>query len=252
MINNEPPESIPVSNVVRERYDELYRGLSESFSPERAAELAVGGEFFSTGALEYYLLKAHGLDPEKMVVDIGCGTGRLAYQLRQREHKRYAGFDIAAAAVSYARALCADPTWTFGVTQGLGIDVPDNAADFACFFSVFTHITHEHSYLYLKEAKRLLRPGGLVIFSFLEFRIPSHWTQFESAVRSFGTNSVPNVFLDRDGIGRFAAYLDLEVVELLDGDKPTIPLDEEIAYANGEKFVGRGMLGQSIGVLRKR
>ena len=34
-----------------------------------------------------------------------------------------------------------------------------------CAFSVFTHIEHEDSYLYLEEALRIVRPGGRFVFS---------------------------------------------------------------------------------------
>lgn len=237
---------------LRDRYDQHYAALTNRHEATQAAHLAVGGDFVSVGALEYYALKAHGLRPDHLVVDIGCGTGRLAVQLAERGHERYAGFDIMAPAVRYACEGCNRPDWEFGVTDGLCIPVPDSAADFACFFSVFTHVAHEHTYLYLEEARRLLRPGGLVVFTFLEFGIPSHWAQFESAVRGFGLNREPIVFLDRHAIGRFAEQLGYDVLALVDGDKPTFPIDEEIITAGGVVMRGRGFLGQSLSVLRKR
>ena len=236
---------------LRSRYEQHYAALTNSHEATKAAHLAVGGDFVAVGALEYYALKAHGLRPDHLVVDIGCGTGRLALQLAERGHERYAGFDIIASAVSYAREACGRPEWEFGVTDGLRIPFLDSVADFACFFSVFTHVAHEHTYLYLEEARRLLRPGGLVVFTFLEFGISSHWVQFESAVRNFGLNREPIVFLDRDAIVRFAQQLGYEVLALVDGDKPTFPIDEEIISAGDVVMKGRGYLGQSLGVLRK-
>lgn len=236
---------------LRSRYIKHYADLQEGRSPEQAAELAVGGDFQPVGTLEYYVLKAHGLTPQDLVVDIGCGTGRLACQLERRGHMRYAGFDIIASAAEVARSLCQRPDWTFGETDGLRIPVADGVADMACFFSVFTHIGHEHTYLYLRETSRLLRKGGRVVFSFLEFGIPSHWTQFEAAVQHFGQGAEPIVFLDRHAIAQFASYLGYEVVEIMDGDKLTIPLEEDVVW-NGRVMHERGMLGQSLAVLRKR
>jgi SAM-dependent methyltransferase len=233
------------------RYEKHYATLGDSHQPEQAAQLAVGGDFEAIGALEFFALKAHGLSSEHFVVDIGCGTGRLACQLARRGHQRYAGFDIMGSAVAHARDGCERPDWAFGVTDGLHIAVPDGVADFACFFSVFTHVTHEHTYLYLKEAHRLLKPGGLVVFSFLEFLLPAHWAEFEQAAIHFGLNSVPVVFLDRQAITRFAFHLGYEVLVLVDGDKPTFPIDEDIILADGQMMKGRGFLGQSLGVLRK-
>lgn len=233
------------------RYEKLYSLLREGHSTEEAEQLAVGGDFEAVGALEYYALKAHGLIPEHFVVDIGCGTGRLACQLARRGHGSYAGFDIMASAIESARNRCRRPDWTFGTTDGLHVPLMDGVADFACFFSVFTHVTHEHTYLYLKEAHRLLRQGGLVVLTFLEFAIPSHWSEFEHATMKFGSDAVSTVFLDRVATKKFAAHLGFEVLALVDGDSPTFPIDEDIRCSNGHVMKERGFLGQSLCVLRK-
>jgi SAM-dependent methyltransferase len=234
-----------------QRYQKHYSALSEHQTSARAAELAVGGDFNAVGILEYYVLKANALTNDMLLVDVGCGTGRLAFQLAARGHKRYAGFDIVASAVEHARTLCGMPDWRFGITDGVKIDLPDGAADMACFFSVFTHITPEHTYLYLQEMKRLLKPGGTVVFSFLEFGVPSHWTMFEGAVRNFVAEAEPIVFLDRQGIASFATALGLEIVSFQDGDKPTVPIGEKICWDNGSTMKGHGNLGQSICILKK-
>jgi ubiquinone/menaquinone biosynthesis C-methylase UbiE len=58
----------------------------------------------------------------------------------------------------------------------------DGEADFVCFFSVLTHLLHEQGFVYLQEAKRVLKPGGKIVFSFLEFAVPDHWAVFEGTV----------------------------------------------------------------------
>src|SRR5438045_828254 len=50
-------------------------------SGNEALRLAVGGESEAVGKLEYYLLRSLGLTRGPLVVDIGCGSGRLAQQL---------------------------------------------------------------------------------------------------------------------------------------------------------------------------
>ena len=50
-------------------------------SGDEALRLAVGGEFEAVGKLEYYLLRSLGLNTRHLVVDVGCGSGRLARQL---------------------------------------------------------------------------------------------------------------------------------------------------------------------------
>jgi len=60
----------------------------------------------------------------------------------------------------------------------------DGKADMVCFFSVFTHLLQEESYLYLEEARRVLRPGGRIVASYLDIADPSHWNIFEANLRS--------------------------------------------------------------------
>ncbi|MDB6168084.1 MAG: methyltransferase domain protein [Verrucomicrobia bacterium] len=234
------------------KYKKHYAAIAGQHGRADAAELAVGGKFYTMGALEYYVLKAHGLNDTTYVVDIGCGTGRLAAQLASRRHPRYAGFDIMESAISYARDLCRMPDWHFAVSDGIRVDVPDSSADMVCFFSVFTHIAHEHTFLCLQETSRILKPGGLVIFTFLEFAIPSHWEAFAEAIRNFGKETEPVVFLDRSAVTQFGNYLDFEILGLVNGDIPTFPIDEELSLGPTVMMKDKGLLGQSIAILGKR
>ena len=46
-----------------------------------AMELAIGGDFEQIGLLERALLLSEGLQPDAFLIDVGCGSGRLAVQL---------------------------------------------------------------------------------------------------------------------------------------------------------------------------
>ena len=78
-----------------------------------------------------------------------------------------------------ARQSSTQCDWRFEVGTGLEIPEAADRADMVCFFSVFTHLLHEQSYVYLRDAKRVLKSGGRIVFSFLEFSMPSHWSVFE-------------------------------------------------------------------------
>jgi len=62
-------------------------------SGNEALRLAVGGESEAVGKLEYSLLRSLGLTTGHLVVDIGCGSGRLAQQLAPDKGIRYIGTD---------------------------------------------------------------------------------------------------------------------------------------------------------------
>jgi hypothetical protein len=60
-----------------------------------------------------------------------------------------------------------------------------------------------------------------------------------------------NQFIDRDAVAAWAHHSGFAVEQLCDGDKPHIPIPEEIRWDNGNRMGTLGNLGQSVGVLRK-
>ena len=103
----------------------------------------------------------------------------------------------------------------------------------------------------LSEAFRLVKPGGKIVFSFLEFRLESHWFIFEHSVKDRRADKVLNQFIDRDMIRSFATHLGVQVESLHDGHVPHIPLDRTVRWDSGQEMTGMGYLGQSVCVLTK-
>ena len=225
--------------------------LLDTHDEESAMSLAVGGDFEAVGQLECLALVHEGLRPEHTVIDVGCGSGRLAYALREELTGTYVGIDVVPALYEYAQRICGREDWRFYSAPGTTIPEPDGSADFVTFFSVFTHLQFEETYRYLQESARVLKPGGKIVFSFLEFRIPSHWFIFENSLLDTNPEKVLNQFMDRDGIQAWASHLGLQVVEIYDGDRPHIPLDRVIRWDDGREMVEMGNLGQSVCVLGK-
>jgi SAM-dependent methyltransferase len=205
---------------------------------DKAMELAIGGGFELIGPIEVALLRHYGLPEDGYLVDVGCGSGRLAKPLSAWLKGRYLGIDLVPALVAHARKIAARPDWRFQVIQHIGIPEQDGQADMVCFFSVLTHLTHEQSYWYLEEARRVLKPGGRIVFSFLEFREPVHLKVFLDTVDAAKRKiEMPmNTFIDREAIGYWAKALEMDVVEIRDG---------------ADQIVAEGCLGQSTCVLRK-
>lgn len=233
-------------------YRRHVQAMRESCRNEDAAmRAAIGGEFEAMGILERELLIAHGLRPDGDVIDVGCGSGRLALPLSEYLTGGYLGTDVVPELLDYAQRLVHRPDWRFEPAIGLRIPSAARSADVVCFFSVFTHLLHEESYRYLEEARRVLRPGGRVIFSFLEFSIESHWTVFENNLAAIGTATHLNQFMSRDGITAWARHLDLGVEAIYDGDIPHIPLYKPVTLDRGVTMTECGNLGQSVAVLHR-
>lgn len=201
---------------------------------------AVGaGGFEHMGAIEVGIVKRLGLQPQHFLIDVGCGAGRLAKPLSTYLTGRYSGFDLVHELVDYARKITNRPDWRFEVVKYIEIPEPDSCADMVCFFSVLTHLLHEQSFWYLQEAVRVLKPGGAIVFSFLDFREPSHWQVFLSTLKDEKTRKIKpqlNVFLSRDAIDTWADHLGVRI---------------EGVYSASESIVPEGPLGQSVCILRK-
>ncbi|HZZ20093.1 MAG TPA: methyltransferase domain-containing protein [Opitutaceae bacterium] len=217
----------------------------------RAMELIVGGDSDVIGILELSVLRTLGLGEQDSLIDVGCGSGRLAVKLVPFLKGKLVGTDILPSVVNYARKICARSDWAFHTTEGFGIPAPDASADFVCFFSVFTHLLYEDTYRYLAEAKRVLKPTGKIVFSFLDFEVPSHWTVFENTLADLNPDRVLNQFLSKEAIKAWSKHLNLEIISLHDGNEIWVNLVKDFVYQDGREAKGTVEFGQSVCVLGK-
>ena len=210
--------------------------LKASAPLDDAMKNSVGGMFDQVGSIEVAICRRYGLKPDGVLIDVGCGSGRLSQPLSTYLQGRYAGFDVVDELVAYARDIVGRPDWTFATVDHIGIPEPDGSADMVCFFSVLTHLLHEQNVWYL-EAKRVLRPGGKIVCSFLEFGEPGHWPIFLDTLAHAKQAHVVdplNVFIERNALQVWAGHLGLDVEEI---------------HGSGDVIVPEGALGQSICVL---
>ena len=233
-------------------YIKQTKELLRKHDEDQAMSLAVGGDFDAVGLLEYYLLLQNGLQKDHTVIDVGCGSGRLAVHLKDYLEGLYIGMDVVPKLFQYAQKLSNRHDWKFYTAPGLTIPEPDNSADFICFFSVFTHLLHEETYRYLEDAYRVIKPNGKIIFSFLEFLLPSHWFIFEHSLADTRPEKVLNQFISRDAIEAWTEHLELIILDINDGDKPHITLEKEVQWDDGRVMAEKGNLGQSVCVLTKQ
>ena len=108
------------------------------------------------------------IPPEAVVVDIGCGIGRLTRPLAQRAPRVYA-LDVSNEMLAEARRRNEDldnVDWLHG--DGVSLQpVTDGSADMCISHVVFRHIPDVAITLgYIREMGRVLRPGGVAVFEF--------------------------------------------------------------------------------------
>ncbi|HXD42580.1 MAG TPA: methyltransferase domain-containing protein [Ramlibacter sp.] len=198
-------------------YEAFVEMLLANFSTDEAMSHAVGGAYGEIGQIERVILEYAGLKPGMSLIDVGCGSGRLASSLTQLP-LNYLGTDVVQKLLDYAQSK-APPGFKFVRHVELSVPVESDSVDMICAFSVFTHLQHTESYIYLTDFLRALKPGGMVVFSFLEFSTDDHWSVFASTVeqQKAGTLAHLNMFIERSVIEIWCRHLGFEVVQIVNG-----------------------------------
>ncbi len=96
------------------------------------------------------------------VVDIGCGTGPLIQEL-DRRGVRAVGVDSSPAVLE--AAMLRTPDATFHLGSVTGIPLADASMDAAMLIEVVEHLDDETLDSAIAEARRVLRPGGVLVIT---------------------------------------------------------------------------------------
>jgi SAM-dependent methyltransferase len=122
-----------------------------------------------------------GLDS---ILDFGCGCGRIARWFSDLPRTQINGCDYNDALVAWCRQNLA-----FMHTSKTALYPPlpyaDESFDFLYAYSVFTHLSVNLTDLWMRELRRVVKPGGLVWFtvhgeSYSERLLPEQRTRFEA------------------------------------------------------------------------
>ena len=225
-----------------------------SASLEQAMSLAVGGNFSAIGQIHSDLFRMLGLRDGMRLLDLGCGSGRTAAAVARDFNIEYHGVDVVQKLLDYAKAHT-PAHYRYSHVEQIQIPDEDASADMICAFSLFTHLLHEETYRYLEECRRVLKPGGRLVFSFLEFAMPSHWQVFEGTVQEskHPSRTHLNVFIERSAIEVWAKHLELDIEMWQDSSQGgCIPLSRSVITDSGETLKDAANLGQSVCVVSKR
>jgi SAM-dependent methyltransferase len=146
----------------------------------------VGGSDFKRTGEEFlrYFIEIARLHPQAHVLEIGCGSGRMALPLtRYLQGGAYTGIDITPKSIAWCqqRITRRYPHFTFihadlynkrynpgGTLHADAYTFPfaDQAFDFIFLTSVFTHLLPADTTHYLQEIARLLAPRGNALLTF--------------------------------------------------------------------------------------
>ena len=126
------------------------------------------------------LLDKHYVSGEK-VLDLGCGNGRYFGYFKKKD-VNYFGTDNSEKLIEIAKSRY--PGIDFQVTDGLGLPFSDNFFDKIFSIAVLHHIpSKELRIQFLREAKRVLKPGGSLILIVWNFRkVKEFYLIFKSTI----------------------------------------------------------------------
>jgi ubiquinone/menaquinone biosynthesis C-methylase UbiE len=188
------------------------QAMARSVGPKNLADLD------QIAQIELSIIEEFGLADGCRLIDIGCGCGGLSAQLSPRfgDSITYLGTDVVPDLLAFARGR-ASKSYHFELVADCTIPAPDATADFVTLFSVFTHLRRRDIARYMTEAHRVLRPGGKLIFSYLELPRHAKIFAYTVAVTVLRRRKVENHFTSERIIKRWATESGFVVDAIMPG-----------------------------------
>ena len=100
------------------------------------------------------------------ILDFGCGCGRMMRHWSNLQGPRFHGTDYQDALAGWCRVHL--PFAHFDTNRlSAGLPYEQGSFDFIYAISVFTHLTEEMGLAWMKELRRVLKPGGLLYATYM-------------------------------------------------------------------------------------
>ena len=167
---------------MRSDYKGVWKTLSQTIS---GAKLHVSGtedeatiEESGLGTSQF-LLKNVGVKASDVVLEIGCGIGRVGKHLASH-CQRWIGADVSPNMLAFAAGrLKGLRNVEFVELAGNDLQpIEDNSIDFVYCTVVFMHLESWDRFAYVEEAYRVLRPGGQLYVDNVNLCSDAGWATF--------------------------------------------------------------------------
>jgi ubiquinone/menaquinone biosynthesis C-methylase UbiE len=184
----------PMSQL-RGDYKSVWNSLSGS---KEAAYLVVSGytdeDKFHADAEDTadILRETVGVRPEDIILEIGCGVGRVGRVLSPFV-KQWIGCDVSTNMLRLAgRRLLGLENIRLQEVSGYDLQpIADASVDVVYTTVVFMHLEEWDRYNYVLEAMRVLKPGGRFYCDNVDIASPAGWAVFEESRKTFKPKERP-------------------------------------------------------------
>ncbi|CAK0758805.1 Methyltransf_11 domain-containing protein [Gammaproteobacteria bacterium] len=166
----------------RSNYKLTWQKLAQSSDD---AKMAVAGhtsesDFDRSALLTISMLeKFVGINPTDIILEIGCGVGRVGKLLSPRCTK-WIGTDISSNMLKYTEERLKELN-NIELVELLNVglkEIPDNSIDLVYCTVVFMHLYEWDRYRYVQESFRVLKPGGRCFFDNIDITSDYGWNFF--------------------------------------------------------------------------
>ncbi|MEE6259385.1 class I SAM-dependent methyltransferase [Plantactinospora sonchi] len=147
----------PFLTATRESYDNTVLEYVDMFGDHLA------GSPLDRALLAVFAERVRADAPDRPVVDIGCGPGRITTVLHRLGLDAF-GVDLSPGMVGYARRTY--PELRFEVGSMLGLDLPDDSLGGLLAYYSIIHVPWERRPEVFAEFHRVLAPGGQLMLAF--------------------------------------------------------------------------------------
>ena len=201
-------------------YEAAKRNVYKTKDEEDFRKRGLAGDQQSWGAKQ--LIEVGKLAKEAVVLEIGCGVARIGREIAPYL-KEWHGGDISSAMLEFARERTKHLSNVFfHELSGTGLGFAANESfDFIYCTIVFMHLDKEDMYEYIREAFRVLRPGGRAYFDtwnllndnmFRHFLQTQQGNRGDSKVRNRNQYSTPQEML------KYVTSVGFRTVGLIEGE----------------------------------
>ncbi|MBO0730100.1 MAG: methyltransferase domain-containing protein [Acidimicrobiaceae bacterium] len=124
-------------------------------------------------------------DESSIVLDLGCGIGRVAQFVAPKCRQLWAVDASQRMLDITSRRLSMMTNISFARCLDVAVpDVPDESIDLAYSIQMLEHVEREDAFLLLEELRRVLRPSGTVVVTFPNLLSDMHLDAFVTCARA--------------------------------------------------------------------